>query len=46
MAAGAEISSNVTNGQLSARKYTTERVEKNKLLFRKVSFYAVLKQRH
>ena len=45
MAAGAEILGNVINGLLSARKYATERVEqfiKKKLLFREVSFYAVL----
>ena len=44
-AAGAEIPSNIINGLLSARKYGTETVEqfiKKKLLFRLVSFYAVL----
>ena len=45
MGAGAEIPGNIINGLLSARKYATERVEqfiKKKLLFREVSFYAVL----
>ena len=44
-AAGVEIPGTIINGLISARKYGTERVEqsiKKKLLFREVSFYAVL----
>ena len=45
MAAGAEIPGNIINRLLLARKYDMKRVErfiKKKLLFRKVSFHAVL----
>ena len=45
IATGAELRGNIINGLLSARKYGTERIDqfiKNKLLFREISFHAVL----